>query len=361
MREKMYDEKDEFEFLEDEVIDESETEVVPYKYSITAYGADYHVDGLVKRLQDESIYIPHFQREYVWTPKQAHRFIETLLLGLPVPSIFLSKELDTGKHIVIDGQQRLKTILFFYEGIFNEREFKLKSVQEKYEGKTYKTLTDEERRNLDDYLIHATIVKQDEPSDNQSSIYHIFERLNTGGTLLQPQEIRACIYYGKFNELLSKLNDNKDWRTIYGKPNRRMKDQELILRFFALYYGFDEYKRPMKEFLNDFMGKNRRLAIHGKEELIELFEKTISVISKAIGNKAFRPEKAINAAVFDAIMFAVAKKIQSKPDIDLGLLKEKYFELLKNAEFSGAFTGATADKPKVEKRINLAEEYFKSV
>jgi len=116
-----------------------------------------------------------------------------------------------------------------------------------------------------------------------------------------------------------------------------------------------------KEFLNKFMGKNRHLAIHGEAELKGIFEKTISVISESIGNRAFRPEKAINAAVFDAIMVVVSRKISIKPEIDLDAFKEKYFELLKDTDFLDAFTGATADKQKVENRINIAEEYFKLV
>jgi uncharacterized protein with ParB-like and HNH nuclease domain len=86
-------------------------------------------------------------------------------------------------------------------------------------------------------VIHATIIKQDEPSDDQSSVYHIFERLNTGGTQLEPQEIRVCIFHGPFADLLEELNANKEWRAIYGPQSKRIKDQELILRFLALFFS----------------------------------------------------------------------------------------------------------------------------
>lgn len=91
---------------------------VPIRYTITSYGADYPVDGLVKRLADESILVPKFQRGYVWSANQASRFVESLLLGLPVPGIFLSKEKESQKLLVIDGQQRLRTLQYFYEGSF---------------------------------------------------------------------------------------------------------------------------------------------------------------------------------------------------------------------------------------------------
>ena len=92
----------------------------PIQYEISSYGADYDVEGLVKRLERDDLLIPPFQRNYVWKLKEASRFIESLLLGLPVPGVFLVREQDSNKLLVIDGQQRLKTLQFFYNGIFNQ-------------------------------------------------------------------------------------------------------------------------------------------------------------------------------------------------------------------------------------------------
>ena len=225
--------------LVDPEIEDDAEESIPFEYSITSYGADYPVDGLVKRINNNDIYVPSFQRGYVWKIKDASRLIESLLLGLPVPGIFLAKEPDTQKLLVIDGQQRLKTIQYFYNGIFepSKNEFALEKINSRFIGLTYKTLSQEDRRRLDDSIIPATIVKQDEPTLDLSSIYHIFERLNTGGKNLQAQEVRACIYHGHFQELLKELNDNLTWRSMYSQePDERMRDQELILRFFALYF-----------------------------------------------------------------------------------------------------------------------------
>lgn len=170
------------------------------------------------------IFIPQFQRSFVWSINQASRFIESLLLGLPVPGIFLSKEPETGKLLIIDGQQRLKTLQYFYQGVFhNGREFSLQNVQDRLLGKTHRTLDQTDENILDDSIIQATVVKQDEPSDDESSIYHIFERLNTGGTQLQPQEIRACIFHGPFNDLLNELNDEPAWRRVFGRHSKRLK------------------------------------------------------------------------------------------------------------------------------------------
>jgi len=341
------------------VFDESTDEIVPYKYSITSYGADYPVDSLVSRLDRDVIFIPTFQRSYVWSINQASRFIESLLLGLPVPGVFFSKESDTGKLLIIDGQQRLKTLQYFYRGIFhNGREFTLQHVQERFEGKTIRTLEESDRNTLDDSIIHATIVKQDEPSDDESSIYHIFERLNTGGTQLQPQEIRACIFYGPFNELLAELNSTPLWRNIYGPPSKRLKDQELILRFFALFYNLDNYERPMKEFLNDYMGKNKKFALQSKKELQNLFVTTINFISESLGREAFRPERTLNAAAYDGIMVGLARKMIGVTLNDKETFKTKYRELIANQDFFNACKTATSDESNVISRIDLATKAF---
>jgi len=108
---------------------------------------------------------------------KADRFIESLLLGLPVPGIFLVKE-ATGRLLVLDGHQRLFTLRAFYDGVINGVEYRLENVQEKFIGKRYRDLDVEDRRRLDDSIIHATVVRQDVPTDDQSSIYVIFERLN---------------------------------------------------------------------------------------------------------------------------------------------------------------------------------------
>ena len=208
-------------------LDESE-EIIPYTYTITSYGADYPVDSLIKRCQAGDIIVPTFnwmpeentdvvgfQRQYVWPRPKADKFVESLLLGLPVPGIFLVKE-TTGRFLVLDGHQRLHTLRAYYEGIINGREYQLKNVQQRFKNKRFKDLDTEARRQLDDSIIHATIVRQDEPTEDQSSIYMIFERLNTGGFNLQPQEIRVALYHGELVNTLKNLNEEKTWRELYG-------------------------------------------------------------------------------------------------------------------------------------------------
>jgi hypothetical protein len=351
-----------------EVVDidpDSADEELEFIYSITSYGADYPVDGLVKRIESGDIAVPAFQRQFIWPRPRIERFIESLLLGLPVPGIFLALEPESNRLLVIDGQQRLRTLAAFYKGVLRGQEFKLsKGVQSQFVGRTYETLEAEERRRLDDSIIHATVIRQDEPSNDQSSVYFIFERLNTGGTLLQPQEIRAAIFQGPFNALLHELNEIDAWRSVFGAPSLRMKDQELILRFFAFFFAASQYKRPMKEFLNDFMGGHRKLEDLRPPELRERFDETVSALSAPGAvepRRLFRPGTQINAAVFDAVMVGMARRLESGPIRAPGAILAAYEGLLGLDDFKAAYSRATADEASVEARLRLATEAFSVV
>ena len=199
--------KDEYELaLEEGIEDESLLESPgARKFLIDSYGADYTVDSLVKRMKAGSFKVPEFQRRFVWSLSHSSKFIESLLMGLPVPGIFLYKEASTNEHLVIDGQQRLRTLQAFYDGLFDGREFKLKSVREPWNDLTYKSLDPADQLKLDDSVVHATIFKQDRPQDVLDSIYFVFERINTGGIRLSPQEIRNCISLGPFVKLVKEL------------------------------------------------------------------------------------------------------------------------------------------------------------
>lgn len=342
-----------------QVEDPSDEEVLDFTYSITSYGADYPVDSLINRLRNGKIRIPPFQRGFVWSEGKASRFIESLLLGLPVPGIFLSRDMDSADLLVIDGQQRLKSLLYFYDGHIEERVFRLRDVQARFEGKTYKELETDDRQRLDDSIIHATIVKQDEPSEDNSSIYLIFERLNTGGMLLQPQEVRSAIYPGQFAELLRELNEYPAWRKVYGDRSARLKDQEFILRFLAMYFYKDKYKKPLKGFLNNFMARNRDFQLADKERLASVFMTTVDYVANTLGKTAFRPVRAINASVFDSMMVGIAHMLSggAKPP-KKNIFLSAYKGLLDNKEYLIATTDATSDEPVVAKRMSLAIDTF---
>jgi uncharacterized protein with ParB-like and HNH nuclease domain len=352
------------------VIDEAESDdtVIPQRYDISSFGADYDVEGVVRRLKRGDIFIPSFQRDYVWRIGEASRFIESLLLGLPVPGVFLAKETDTNKLLVIDGQQRLMTLLFFYEGLFDpkpeektHRVFALTKVQKNLEGLTYEKLSESDRLKLDDSIIHATVVRQEMPRDEDTSIYHIFERLNNGGRKLTPQEIRVALYHGSLIDLIKRINDNEIWRSIYGKKSNRLKDQELILRFLALYFDHERYEAPMEEFINKFAAKHKNAAEAFLSESENIFINTLDVVFKSFGKDAFRPERALNAAVFDSVMVGLAKRVTRRPLTDYQAILVAYSKLFDDSDYIRAVFQATSNEASVETRITKSIQAFESL
>ena len=354
---------------EEEVEEEEDDSVAPVRYAITSFGVDFDVEGLRRRIEKGDIVIPAFQRSYVWSLRQASRLIESLLLGLPVPEVFLSRDFDSDKYLVIDGQQRLKSIQFYYDGVFNPSAegstgtaFKLTGVQDEFEGLTYEQLARSDQFRIDNSVIHATVVKQDAPSDDDTSVYHIFDRINSSGTRLVPQEMRSAIYHGKLIDKLAALNDHPVWRSIFGKVSTRQRDQEFILRFLAFYFDAESYTPPMAEFLNRFAGKKRNPDDTFLDEASDIFVRTMEAFHGALGRKAFRPDRAMNAAVFDSMSVALACKIVSSgcaPDPEE--VAATHGSLLGDPEYIEAVSRTTANEQSVRIRMTKAAERFGSL
>lgn len=330
-------------------------------HPITSYGADFTVDGLVQRLRRGEIRIPDFQRRFTWTIYRASRFIESLLLRLPVPSVFLAR--DSDKHLsVIDGQQRLLTVKRFYDGLWDDRTpFLLTGVQHAFEGKSYSTLTGNERSILDEAMIHAVVVQQDQPADDDSSIYEIFERLNTGGVQLTGQEIRSAVYRGSLIKLIRNLNTNADWRQMVGERNLKgLKDEEIILRFFAMFADGESYQRPMKGFLNRFASRHRMIGKDEEAEFRRRFEAVVEVI-RHVRQRPFHPSGALNAAVVETVMTAVAKRLARGPVESLEDLRAAHDQLLRNPDYLKAVEQSTAAEESVRTRLSLAIQAFSNI
>ena len=343
--------------------DEYEEAAPPITYDILSYGADPEVESLVNRLERGDILIPPFQRGFVWTISQASRFIESLLLGLPVPGIFMAQD-DENRQLVIDGQQRLKSLQFFYKGVFNpkkekenQRRFALTGVQQKFEGKTYEELDARDRVRLDTSIIHSTVIKQVSPSEDDTSLFHVFERLNTGSSKLTDQEIRVALYNGEFLDFVARENDFESWRILYGPKSTRLKDQELIIRFLALYINGAEYVKPMKEFINVFCGQNQNT--FDEKAYKEIFETTTRLIHKAIGRDAFRPEKTFNASAFDSCMVGIAKRLAAggAPPSDEAI-KHAYDKMMDSENYKEAISRSTSDGKQVNTRLEIAVSCF---
>jgi hypothetical protein len=302
--------------------------------------------------------IPEFQRKFVWTINHSSKFIESLLMGLPVPGIFLYKEADTNKHLVIDGQQRLRTLEAFYDKKFEKKEFRLTGVRECWNGRTYDELEPSDALKLDDSIVHATIFKQDEPKDVLESIYFVFQRINTGGIRLSPQEIRNCITRGLFTQHVAKLNEDANWRAIFGKAHKRAKDEELIVIFLALFEDGNKYEEPMSEFLNIFSDKINNTSESRIEILSKVFLKTIRIMRSAIGEKAFRPHNVLNAAVFDSIMVGLATRLSKGASPSDERVRAAYENLLRDQDYIKLCERSTADAENVKQRLKFARKAF---
>ena len=345
--------------IEDEtLLDPSDTK----KFSITSYGADYTVDSLVRRMKGEAFKIPEFQRRFIWSQRHASKFIESLLMGLPVPGIFLYKESNTNRHLVIDGQQRLKTLAAFYGGLLGEKKFRLVGVRDPWTGRSYEDLDPSDQLKLDDSIVHATIFTQDHPADVLDSIYFVFERINSGGIRLSPQEIRNCINAGPFIEMVQRLNRDVSWRHIFGGPeNKRAKDQELIVRFFAMLRDRRSYARPMAKFLNDFSENMNDAPDAALDKLATIFLETVQLVDKALDGRAFRPVRSLNAAVFDSAMVGIATRLEREPLPETAAIVKTYERLITEPEYRKGWERATADEESVKSRMAAAVKAFSTM
>lgn len=344
-------------------------DVEPSPARVTFATQDMSIDALVKRLnrksmlvpqfggQDALVQVPGFQRGFVWSKAQMDKFIESLLLGYPVPGIFLVKQEDDNRMLILDGQQRLITLQRFYGGLHDGKEFTLNYVGDEFKGLTYQTLDEALQFKLDDSYMQATIVAADGSDEVNDSIFQIFERLNSGGTQLTPHEIRVALYAGNLMASIEGLNGNTDWRALFGGKSKRIRDHELIMRILALYTDSQSYNRPLKTYLNKFARKDRKTEIDS-DPRGALFLDACAAINKQIGPRAFRrPGGAqVNTAQAEAVTIAVMESL--KGGKTLTDLSDRFDSLIKDDEFLKHTGRATADKDAVDTRLTRARAFF---
>lgn len=346
--------------------DEPEAEANPVTYT----GTDFDVEGLVRRLDRGDIVVPNFghsdetveaagfQRGFVWNRSQMDRFIESLLLGYPIPGIMLVQQQDK-RYLVLDGQQRLTTMLAFYRGVHEGKEFSLKHVSIPFRDLTYRTLSPEQRRHLDNAFIQATIVKTDGSMESLDAVYQVFERLNSGGTQLTPHEIRIALFAGPIVTYLDKLNHDESWRALYGPLSPRLRDQELVLRVLAFYVSAATYRRPLKKFLNDFMGEHRQLDRLNVNELDRVFSAAAELLLAGPGRSALRRAGSqINAAFTDALFVGLMRRLDTGRDISAETVRGVVSALERDEELLLSIARATADEETVRSRLAIATAAF---
>ncbi len=344
--------------LEDIKSEADDSDSAPPEYHIATYPADFTLELFHQKWNLGELIIPEFQRRYVWKQPQASRLIESFLVGLPVPAVFLYNERATQKHLVIDGQQRLKSVFYYIDGYFGDerqerrRVFRLKGLNERspFHELAFDDLQEEDQRRLKNAVLRAFIVNQLSPDDD-TSVIHIFERLNTGGTLLTNQEIRHSVYHGSFSGFLDRFNELSHWRQILGKPDpdARKRDVELLLRFLALREP-EGYVKPMKDYLSAFMRVHKDASESFLEKSGNTFERTCRTVVETLGSKPFHVRAGVNAAVLDAVMTAFSQNLDNIPG-DIG---NRYLRLLEASEFVNCTLGGTTDVDVVHRRLSYA-------
>ena len=243
---------------------------------------------------------PDFQRNYVWDSARASRFIESLLLNMPSPHIFLGEE-DDGSLMVIDGHQRLETIFKYLQPLLRRGtsnpgspaavipaltplSLRNLNVLSELSGKRVTALRIEDRQRLWDTTLPVIILLKENHPDLK---YELFSRLNQGSMSLTNQELRNCIYRGPYNRMIAHLSENREFLHLWNRnqPDKRMRTRELILRFFALLHRRDRYRTPFREFLNEEMRENRYTA---REAFLREFDAAVKWVERVFGREAFR-------------------------------------------------------------------------
>jgi hypothetical protein len=380
-------------WLEEEDVEQDDYQIE--EYDLTSAPNDFNITTIHNFIISGAVKIPSFQRNYVWDINRASKLIESIIIGLPVPQIFLYEE-GRNRFLVIDGQQRLMSIYYFItqrfprkdkrsalrrifaqeghipDGVIHDDAYFTKfdlrlpvrppNHPNKFSGLNYSTLGDYQTSfNL--RTIRNVIVKQNQPKDDKSSIYEIFNRLNSGGTNLEPQEIRASLYDSDFYAMLHRINVSEGWRKILGEeePDLHLKDLEILLRSFAMLLEGAEYKSSMSRFLDAFSKSAKKLPMDRISYLEELFLSFIRAANNLPAN-AFRSEVGkFNISVFESVFAAVCNQhLANGGLIDKEILESKIAELKNDQDFQLASQKQTTNKSNVEMRLARAKTIFSS-
>jgi uncharacterized protein with ParB-like and HNH nuclease domain len=371
---------------------EGDDDIQINEYDITATPNDFNVSTLFNFVESGAVRIPGFQRNYVWDRNRASKLIESLILGLPVPQLFLYEQ-SRNRFLVIDGQQRLMSIYYFMKKRFPKKEKRsdlraifdesgnipdeflhnddyfetfnlrlperLPNHKNKFKGLNYATLG-EYKTQFDLRPLRNVVVKQNAPLDDDSSIYEVFNRLNTGGVNLEPQEIRTSMYHSKFYDMLYKLNGNQDWRRFLRspEPDLHMKDIEILLRGFGMLIDGQNYAPSMVRFLNQF---SRSCKTHDDAQNTFLMDLFISFLGAAsnLPDDTFlnKKNRRFNLALYEAVFtatnrtaFAQRRKVQGAIDAQSIVILES------DPQFTKAALEGTTRTSNVKTRLDRAKE-----
>lgn len=322
---------------------------------------DLSIEALMTRISRNGLILqPEFQRDYVWSAGKASALVESVLMRIPLPVVYLA-ETQEGDWEVVDGQQRLTSLYSYVVGRFPDgTAFRLgqMNVRSDLKGKPFKDLSKADQNAILNYTLRAVILQNESHPDLK---FEVFERLNCGSVQLKDAELRNCMYRGAYNDMLNKLAENPYLLKIRHAetPHKRMDDRQLILRFLAMKRNSHlNYRGGMKQFMNREMIAHRHAPTGEIAGMTAMFESAIECAWAVFGPNAFRRwttgndrspegqwESKLNVALWDTVLytFAFFEKRQIVPVADA--IREEFLDLMSSDDTFVDYIGRTTDKP----------------
>jgi hypothetical protein len=374
--------------------DDSEEAVdISYIPKVVVYGTDWTTETMVNQLERGNIDItPDFQRRDAWNLKKKSRLIESLILGLPVPPIVLAERDDAkGKFIVLDGKQRLLTVFQFYgKSRFPNNNFKLTGLEilKQFNGYSYSEL--KLNANLIEVLdvlekqtIRTTIIRN---WQHKSFLYTVFSRLNTNNTPRSPQELRKSLYPGEFSDFIDEKSAYSQGLRLFlglNKPDSRMRDTQILLKYVAFQLFLPKYKGVLNQFLNSANKILNELWLSPREQSVirnvtDNFETAIQLTIKVFGEENFakiwrtdqhkyerRNQSALEIMLFYFSDKKILDKLESLNESEMDLYKtqiEQAFQsLCGSSEFTNTIKSSTQSLVNTSTRLKLWGEALRGV
>lgn len=326
---------------------------------------DFSIATIRDSLASKHIFVPSFQRGFVWTEPQASRLIESLIIQCPIPVIYLSQEPDE-RLSVIDGNQRLQSIQKYLDNQFGLRGL---TAYPELEKLRFFELDPRFQRHILNRTLRCIVIMKD---THPQVRFDVFERLNTGAVKLSAQELRHGVYHGRFIAWIDEFARQAKWRElIHARTDKRMRAEEFVLRFLALHYDFEKYEKPLAAFLNQFCEDHRDESEEGLADFARLTSQTLQAVEAIFGDLAFkvfdshennRVLSPFNAALFDAEMLGVSRTGVQAGQLNPAAQKRVMTEvgaLFYEEGFQRTITLATSDEVQIKTRVKMLEHIIR--
>lgn len=326
---------------------------------------DYNLNALSNLISENIVDLkPEYQRRFRWDKKKQSKLIESFLMNVPIPSIFLNED-DYGKYSVIDGKQRLTAV---HDFLTNKLKLEGLEVFSELNGMYYYDLNVSYQNVLKTRAILRAIIILRQSDENIK--YEVFRRLNTGGVSLNKQEIRNSAFPGPFNNLILKLSEDKLFQRLLrifdikkSRLYKEMKDAELVLRFFTFMDNVGHFSGNISRKMDQFMNKHQKFSNDKINEFIKKFSQTINLVQYIFGDTAFRRfdikknnwMNRISVPLYDAQMFSCYHFINGsiKDSFDRNKFSESYRALFNNEDFQESITYHTNSSTNFRIRVDM--------